>query len=191
MDRLEIINSLIAKHNYKSYVEIGVRKGDTFKRVKAEDKIGVDIEPGRWVTHCMSSDEFFDRNKRQYDIFLIDGLHEEEQVYRDINNALYCLRDGGTIVCHDMNPLTKEMQVVPRQQAEWTGDGWKAWVRMRIERADLFMEVVNTDYGCGIIQEGCQDTIKVEEPLTYEGLVANRREWLNLVGVDTFNETFR
>ena len=37
---------------------------------------------------------------------------------------------------------------------EWTGDVWKAIAELRVERIDLDIKVVNTDYGCGIIRRG-------------------------------------
>ena len=39
----------------------------------------------------MSSDEFFLKNKDQFDIIFIDGLHVYEQVKRDIENSLIVL----------------------------------------------------------------------------------------------------
>ena len=37
---------------------------------------------------------------------------------------------------------------------EWTGDVWKAIAKIRIERDDLQIKVIDTDYGCGIIRIG-------------------------------------
>ena len=42
MRRYDIINSLIRKHNYKTYLEIGVRDNFCFDKIKIKDKSGVD-----------------------------------------------------------------------------------------------------------------------------------------------------
>lgn len=187
MQRRHIINKLIQKEGYKFYLEIGVRKGWTISKVNCPKKVGVDPEDWPWVTHQMTSDEFFlYRNQDTYDLIFIDGLHEEGQVLRDIENALHVLNEGGTIVAHDMNPTTEEMQMLPRQQVEWTGNGWKAWVKLRQTRDDLSMEVVDTDYGIGIIRRGGQKLLPPIKKLKYESLEKNRQEWLNLISVDEF-----
>ncbi len=77
---------------------------------------------------------------------------------------------------------------MPQQQSTWTGDCWKAWVRFRMERSDLDMKVVDTDYGLGIIQEGKQKPLPYIYDLDWNGLVANRAEWLNLVSCEEFLE---
>ena len=91
MNRVSIINSLIEKNNYKTYLEIGVRNpDDCLNHINCELKHGVDpgVEGNYPVTFNMTSDEFFEINKSTYDIIFIDGLHIDEQVERDIINGL-------------------------------------------------------------------------------------------------------
>lgn len=45
------------------------------------------------------------------------------------------------------------------------------------------MFVVDTDYGCGIIQRGKQKLLEIDVPMTYDSLSKNRKEWLNLISV--------
>ena len=89
-------------------------------------------------------------------------------------------------MCHDMNPTSERMQRVPRAEVVWTGDCWRAWVELRA-RPGLDMRVIDTDFGCGVITRGDGVVLEVDDPLTYEGLEANRREWLNLVTVDQWH----
>lgn len=189
MTRTDIINALIEKRGFKRYLEIGVDTGANFRAIKLPPsaKVGVDPKGGEGVMQ-MTSDQFFHLygDKEKFDIVFIDGLHHSEQVYRDIVNSLKCLNDGGVIVCHDMNPNTEKMQVVPQCQGEWTGDCWKAWTRLRSIAGGLYMYVVDTDYGCGIIQRGSQHVIKSPDELTWNGLVKNRKEWLNLIFLSEF-----
>lgn len=186
--RTEIINWLIDKGTYKKYLEIGVNKPRrNFNLIKIESKVGVDpgVEGVSLATYTMTSDEFFEQNTENFDIVFVDGLHEANQVYRDIVNSLNVLNEGGVIVCHDMNPPSELHQKVPRQSRSWNGDCWKAFVRLRMERDDLEMCVIDDDCGLGIIHTGTQKILKKEE-LTYENLDKNRKEWLNLVSVEEF-----
>jgi len=182
--RTNIINNLIKKHNYQNYLEIGISLAANFNKINCKNKTGVDPDPesSNHLKECniKTSDVFFKDNEEPFDIIFIDGLHEAEQVYNDIINSLNCLAEGGTIVCHDMLPPNELCQIVPRQQTEWTGDCWKAWVRLRYERSDLSMQVLNTDYGCGIIQRGHQERISYKT-LTWEEFQQNKQEWLNII----------
>jgi GTP:adenosylcobinamide-phosphate guanylyltransferase len=178
--RWDIINNLITEHGYKSYLEIGVyNKEWNFNKIKCKTKVGVDPNPTVLATHALTSDAFFAQNKASFDIIFIDGLHHSEQVVKDIENSLSCLSKGGSIVVHDCNPTSKAMQAVPREQGEWTGDVWKAWLHFR-ERKDLSMKVHDVDYGVGVIQKGEQIPLVVDNP-TYEGFEKHKKEWLNLL----------
>lgn len=182
MTRNRIIQHLINKNGYKSYLEIGVEYGQTFNKILCLKKVGIEPNVAGWLE--MASDEFFAQNKDIFDIIFIDGLHEKEQAERDIENSIKILSPGGAIVVHDCNPASEAMQKVPREQLEWTGDVWKAFVKFRND-PDLEMYVVDTDYGCGVIKKGAQEPLNVEE-MTYEKLSQNKKKWLNLISVDEF-----
>lgn len=187
MTRTEIINTLIREYEYKSYLEIGVfNREHNFNLVKCINKVCVDPDPKCKADFVMTSDMFFEKYHSTYDLVFVDGSHISTQVYRDILNALDCLNKGGTIVCHDMNPVSLEAQKVPRIQGEWNGDCWMAWVWLRATRSDLSMKVIDTDYGCGIIQRGKQDLLQIDCNITYENLQLNKEKWLNLKPVSTF-----
>ena len=185
--RTTILNTLIEKYSYQSYLEIGQgQRNLNFDWIKCRIKIGVDPAKRFNAAYQMTSDEFFAMNNDTFDLVFIDGLHHADQVERDIINALRGLNTNGTIVVHDCNPTTKEMQIVPQQQNTWTGDVWKAWVKLRSTRPELKMYVVDADHGCGIIRRGTQKIIKLPENLTYKALDKNRKKFLNLVDVNSF-----
>ena len=185
--RWDILQDIIDKHGYKSYLEIGIDKARNWNNIKCNLKHGVDPANNRG-THQMTSDEFFNRFKDTYDLVFIDGLHYAEQVEKDIDNALKHLNPGGTVVMHDCNPITEEQQIVPKNgQRIWTGDCWKAFVKNRT-RSDLEMYVVNTNNGIGIIRPGKQEPITIEGSLDYNNFEANRENWLNLMSVTSFRE---
>lgn len=191
--RMDVLNFLIEKFGYKNYLEIGVQSGACFITVKAPLKVGVDPNPTSQATLKMTSDDFFAQNrskgkdKQMFDLIFIDGLHEAPQVYRDIINALEVLNDGGTIVCHDMLPSTEERQMVPRMQAIWNGDCWKAFVQLRASREDLAMATIESDEGLGIIMVGEQELINIENiELNWKSFCENSRVWMNPISVQEF-----
>ena len=190
MEKLTIINYLIERFNYESYLEIGVQHKATFDRVKCKKKIGIDPNPVFRADYVMTSNEFFEQNKEHFDIVFIDGFHEFKQARLDIFHSVQVLNLNGTIVVHDCNPTSEQMQRVPRKAKQWTGDTWKAFVYFR-KNPFLYMFTVDTDYGVGIIRIRKGNKLLVEVPekeLTYDNLEKNRKEWLNLVSVNEWKE---
>lgn len=197
-ERLDILQKIINKINAQSYVEIGLGSGDVFRGIKCPKKYGVDPQFGDYVfekgtqcaikpTHELTSDQFFEQNKETFDVIFIDGMHLAEYVERDINNSLACLNDDGYIICHDMNPLTKGSQIMPRIQESWHGDVWKGWVNIRQTNPNISMCVIPDNCGLGIIQKGSQKLLDVKGlDITYENLEKHREEWLNLVSIEEF-----
>ncbi|MDP1728622.1 MAG: class I SAM-dependent methyltransferase [archaeon] len=197
MNRTEIINILIKKNNYKTYLEIGVntpaQPGYNWDGVRIETKHGVD--PSVDTTYKMTSDEFFDKHiTMNYDIVFIDGLHIFEQAHRDIVNSLNHLNDGGTIVVHDCNPKKEITQRRIRATSVWHGDVWKAILKLRIENPDIQIYTINADEGCGIIQKSSQVLLKPmdakEDIYTYNFFKNNKEKILNLISVKEFKKKF-
>lgn len=189
MNRTEIIQSLINKINAKKYLEIGMGPGDNFNNISCDYKICVDPYPMVPVTYSITSDDYFKQNNEKFDVVFIDGLHWSEQVYTDILNSLDVLNDGGYIICHDMNPHSEIIQRYPcAQEGEWTGDCWRAWVKLKTERTDLNMVVVDTDYGCGVITKGEQTLITVTEELNWGYFDKNKTNLLGLISISDFKQ---
>ena len=194
VNRTTIINHLITKFKLKTYVEIGIRDGSNFNKIKINNKIGIDPFPIMELNnniHVMTSDDYFKLNQDKnikYDIILIDGFHLEEQVDKDIENSLNHLNDGGFIIMHDCNPPTKFHQ---RKNYElkngktpfWNGTVWRSYVKLRMNNPNLNMRVVNTDWGVGIIQKGKQKCIKYNENFEYLDLQKDREYYLNLISI--------
>lgn len=191
MTRTEIINHLIKKIEAESYLEIGVREPQgNYNSIVSKNKVAVDPVPLGPGIIALTSDAFFEQNETMFDVIFIDGLHVANQVEKDILNSLAVLNPGGYIICHDMNPTEELMQKVPIETTgAWTGDCWKAWVKLRSERDDLNMFVLDTDYGVGVIQKGYQEIISLNGlELTYNNLVSNRKDWLNLIDANLLYE---
>ena len=177
MNRIDIINSFIQKYGYKSYLEIGCQYDQTFKKINVERKVGVDPEVGG--TMKMTSDEYFAQNSEKFDIIFIDGLHHSEQVLKDIDNSLKILNKGGVIVVHDLLPTNLEMQLVPRITKAWTGDVWKAWVNLRMNKGNLNMVCIDTDMGCGIIRRGKQAKLVTKSAIEYKNFEKNKKNCIS------------
>lgn len=188
MKRWDILNLFASKYNYKSYLEIGVQDSNSnFKKVEIDNKVSVDPYPVNECTFIGTSDEYFESitEDTKFDLIFIDGLHHCEQVLRDIQNSLNYLNEGGTIMVHDCLPMSERMQEVEDNGGEWTGDVWKAISILRIERDDLKIYTINTDYGCGIIQRGYNEKHE-KVNLTYSYYKENKYKLLNIIEVDEF-----
>ena len=85
-NRHSIIQQIIDRKKYKSYLEIGCDKDVLFNSIKIIKKIGVDPVSGGNIR--MTSDDFFKNNLDKFDIIFIDGLHQYKQVKNDIINSL-------------------------------------------------------------------------------------------------------
>lgn len=216
MTRIDIINTLIRRYGYKTYLEIGVHtNAHCFNHIKAPYKTGVDPgyeNPNERYDYKLESDEFFAYLKtgrtefptdKKWDLIFIDGLHLAEQVERDIINSLEHLSIGGTIVMHDCSPPSEiiareEYQNAYRkillwygnqwlEETAWCGTTWKAFYKFRTTRPDLRMWCVNDDFGVGIIQRGEQELAPNDNPFySYKVMDSNRKEHLNLITPDEF-----
>lgn len=217
MNRWDIINHFITKYNYKSYLEIGYFKGWSFDNIKCDFKVAVDPNPSKIPVHeeaphgsviveaphaiyKMTSDEFFasppianDFRDHKWDIIFIDGLHEAEQVLRDIGNSIAHLSENGTIIIHDCNPPTWAHVTTGDAGGNWNGDVYKAAVQMRCLAAANFY-TIDTDWGVGVLRPN-EPPEKIEGEwnfLPWQGdwmqFDQNRKQFLNLISVQEFLE---
>lgn len=194
MKRYDIINQFIQARGYTRFLEIGTDQGETYKRVIAPIRISVDPNPASMATYRIDSDAFFaltnDHDNAEYnmqfDIIFIDGLHTHDQAYRDINNAISVSRPGGIIIVHDCLPTSEKMQLPLDHYpgGEWTGDVWKAFVKIRSE-LNFETYTVDQDFGCGVIDLSRKKSSRVKLPsdmdaMTYDDFVNNRDKWMNV-----------
>lgn len=194
MKRWDILNKLIDKCKYNSYLEVGVQfPRSNFDKVKVDEKISVEPFPksGIQPTFVGTSDEYFESIDVSvtFDLIFIDGLHHYEQVLKDIDNSLNHLSDGGSILCHDCLPRSKKMQERNDHGGEWTGGVWKAMFYLMSDRSDLDVKIIDTDYGCGLIQRGSQKTKDIDKhSLTFEYFQQNKDRVLNIISTNEFQK---
>lgn len=208
MNRKDVINYLIYKNNYKSYLEIGLDNAINFEQIDCEHKESVDpfivdqnhpnclnCDEDQFIlerlTYRMTSDELFEQmpEDKKYDIVFIDGLHTKEQVFRDIVNSFKHLNPGGTIVMHDCLPAVEKNQYVPRITGEWNGDVWKVLPVLLSHNIDFY--IVDDDYGVGVIpyQEALKNVQELDGPiLEYNQIFGNQQVRNRFLHVITPNE---
>ena len=182
-NRSEIIQNIIEYKNYRSYLEIGCDNDLNFNKIKIETKLGVDPVSGGNIRK--TSDDFFLENEIFFDCIFIDGLHEYNQVKKDINNSLNYLNEGGVIFVHDCMPRSFFEQAIPRSQYVWTGDVWKHIVELRTKE-HLDICVGNLDMGLGIILKRKNSNIlkkntKNFKKLKFKEYYENYQNYLNLI----------
>ena len=124
-----LINDLISDLNYKSYLELGVSVGESWKLISCENKIGVDnninvANEFDGVIHA-TTDDYFLNNQNKFDIIYIDALHEKNQVYKDFKNSFNALNDSGIIIFHDINPLD-----ISQTHFNSSGDVFELWIEL-------------------------------------------------------------
>lgn len=196
MTRTELIQHFIDKRGYKSYLEIGCFRNENFNKIRCDKKVSVDPDPEAHATYQMTSDDFFlgDVPHEFYDIIFIDGLHEHNQVWRDIGNAMMSLNKGGVIIMHDCCPTSEyaaRWDDKSHQHEEWYGDVYKAYFKARNDICcDVY--VIPEDCGCGVIDTSkyCPDKednkpLDMEE-ITYDDYHIARE--VGIYGERSFND---
>ena len=198
------INRALAAHSDPTYLEIGVRHGESFRLARAARKLGIDpqataemmdLRPGEEF-FATSSDEFFATNaSRVLDhdsihVALIDGFHEFRQVARDLLNVEPFMRSDGIVFLDDFNPRTRERAADEPTGEAWNGDVWKLAPFLAETRLDLQVWTVDADEGVGVIigfdggSVRFSDVTGVVErckQLDYEELEQNRASTLRLI----------
>ena len=179
MQRFEVIQSLIDKHGYKSYLEIGVQNGVNWGNITCEKKVGVDPNANVPVDFKMTSDVFFAHNKETFDIIFIDGLHTFEQSIVDFYNAWDVLNEGGCVVFHDTNPDNKTYAKSFKDGGQWCGDVYRTIIRLY--SLGFEYHTYPDDHGVTVVT-GVGD---IKEPLpfkdSYEWFDDNRAQILKFV----------
>ncbi len=142
------INHLAHALGARSYLEIGVLDGNTFRDVEIAARVAVDpafrfdIRPlanehTRFA--AQNSDQFFaDMPPGQlFDIIFIDGLHQFEQVVRDFANAVTHSHAKSVILLDDTRPTDvysaipdfdeslRQRRLAKAQGTPWHGDVYK------------------------------------------------------------------
>tara|TARA_Y100000310_G_scaffold343740_1_gene452794 strand:- start:2314 stop:2904 length:591 start_codon:yes stop_codon:yes gene_type:complete len=166
----------------KRYLEIGVKRGETFWEVMRHCGESVGLEPDSKLyanlmkdkkdhPECIklfenTSDEFFasEEADNKYDMIFIDGEHTAEQVEKDFNNSIQVLNYNGWIFIHDTQPPDKK-----HLQPTLCGDVWEFMFaeKRRMENNHHMLEIVNLPCQFGLtaihMYQGQLDFMPYEE----------------------------
>jgi len=211
--RIELIQRAVHRLSAVRYLEIGVSDGDCFTRVSVATKIGVDpIAPAPLVTseikkpgtsyYRLTSDQFFQLEaprvlREKVDVVFVDGLHTFDQAYRDCVSAVTYLAPDGILLVHDCLPTSEaEARVAasyeevralsgPDWNLDWTGDTWKAIVKLRASHSDLETRVLNCDHGVAVVYRGPNQSNLSLNPeqigsMTYADLARDKKRLLGV-----------
>ena len=181
--RFDLINQIIKKKEFKSYLEVGCQSDVNFSKIIINEKVGVDPQSGG--THRMTSDQFFAENKSTFDLIFIDGLHVYEQVLKDIDNSLKVLNENGVILIHDCLPSKIWHQTIPQTHSSWNGDVWKSIVKSRA-REDIDTYTIKADQGLGLVlkrknKEILTHEIKDFKNLTFKDYYTHHNKFMRIV----------
>jgi hypothetical protein len=186
--RWDIINRLIKEMGYKSYLEIGVRRGACLNRIEAETKVGVDPRSPVEGVKKMTSDVFFEQNDETFDVIFVDGDHRWPQAVRDVLESLEILNPGGVILMHDCMALEEKHATGEHTTGLWNGTVWYGFSMLRMTRPDLEMWTIAEDHGVGIVRPGTQEPYCMHNAmeLTHGYYRQFMKEILNLVEFEDF-----
>ena len=190
--RTQIIQKIINQQKYKSYLEIGCDNDENFSKIIVDKKTGID--PLKGGTLRMTSDKFFEKNNKNFDLIFLDGLHTYEQTIKDIDNSIRFLNVNGVILIHDCLPTKIWNQIVPRIYGHWNGDVWKAIVHSRTyDHADTYTCVA--DHGIGIIfkRKNMNRLIIGEKDfkkLKFEHYYNNHKKFMNIISYKEIEKVF-
>ena len=183
MTRTHILNFLANSRGFKSYLEIGVQNvRNNFNKIQCSYKLGVDPAIDHINVMPMTSDLFFDCNQQTFDLIFIDGLHEYDQVKKDLDNSLKILNEGGLIMLHDTLPQDEITAKVPRQTQQWHGDVYRLVLDLN-SYSDVDFYTIDTDCGCTIVWKAI--TKPKEYPLTWDSYIKNKKA-MNIIGAHDF-----
>src|SRR4051812_16581590 len=144
---LEFLDGVHEALNPPTYLEIGVRHGDSLALAR-KLAIGVDPKPRLRVELSeqtrlfrQTSDDYFERPRplrhfsgHRVAMSFIDGLHHSEFALRDFINVERVSRWTTAVVFDDIFPRSPEEASRERETRAWTGDVYKVMGILERER---------------------------------------------------------
>jgi hypothetical protein len=184
VERHQLLNTLIDRYSYTSYLELGCHINATFEKIDLADKTGVDNQRGGNIR--LSTSEFFSSCYRRYDLIFVDACHKLESVEHDIEKAVKHVKKDGCVVVHDCLPKHESEQLPERvENKKWLGEAWKAITKIR-QRHDLDTVVVDADCGMAVIfkRQNTDRLTEIPDDLTWAVYAEHRDELLRVIKID-------
>jgi hypothetical protein len=205
----DIINYLGHKYNLKNYFEISsIINGFIYDKVDNSFftkelflynpptnlinlRYDTNIEP---IDYDVGIEKY---KNNKYDIIFIDSYHTFEQSVQDIEFAYSLLNDNGFIIIHDCAPTNINLIGNYKSNA-WCGQTYSAFIHFRMKTPYIKSNVVNIDFGCGIISKNSlnNDVFILDNSLTLKDVsdwhyfTNNKKKLLNLISVKEFKKLY-
>lgn len=201
MDYYQALKAIHRTIKPRTYVEIGVRSGESFQYAYA-GALCVGIDPAMIISFPMNassrlfkmtSDDFFSKylltevlDQQTVDLAFIDGMHLFEFALRDfVNLEKYCRTDS-CILLHDTLPIDRPTSERERKTAVWTGDVWKLIPCLKKYRPDLNIRtfevspsglsvITNLDPGSTYLSDNLNRICEEYIPVDYSAIENNKR----------------
>jgi hypothetical protein len=205
MERTDVVQAFVDGRGLRIYLEIGIRSGHTFLRIRAGRKLAVDPSPRlgtfkriRWWLRNpsnlrsrmfrMTSDEFFSGHAGLFadsglDIAFIDGLHTYQQSLRDVENCLALLNAGGVILMHDCSPPSEAAAAPagsPDEAAQSDLPGWEGMWCGDVYKTILHLRSRRRDLRVSVLD--CDNGVGVVEPGQPESMLDLSLETIRALG---------
>lgn len=99
----------------------------------------IDVCPAgkKIISHKTTSDSFFAKNEQMFDFIYVDGSHEPEDAYRDLNNSLKFCNSGGIMWIDDYGSNYKNLH-----------DKIDEWLNKHVNQIKL----IHKNYQVGLIK---------------------------------------
>lgn len=166
-DYFRLLARIHAHLRPRTYVEIGVSRGDSLRLARADTLcIGIDPAPrlrvpagARVRIFAEKSSDFFathdvvrELGGRRIELAFIDGMHQFEFALRDFIDVERHAEQGAIVLVHDCYPLDAATASREQRTAFWSGDIWRFILLLRKYRPDLKVNTVGTrPTGLGVI----------------------------------------
>jgi len=167
---LNALKNIHKKIKPKTYVEIGVCRGESFNLADPNYKaIGIDPEPQLDLSTLStnhkvvksSSDDYFnsgevieDLSADSFEMAFLDGMHLFEYALRDFMNLEKYSNSESVVFVHDLFPMNAETSTRERNSDFWTGDVWKLFLCLTKYRPDLKLTTLPCPpTGLGVIEK--------------------------------------
>lgn len=201
----DIINRLIDRFNFKSFLEYNKFDGKNFyENILCEEK-EIAYQPeesyldghnlkrllaaaeGADIDRILPLDRLLTRFKnRKFDIIFFDPIHIRPEVDLCLQKLPQLLNPGGILVVHDCNPEYIELTSVKRRPGAWTGETFKAFALFRHFNREQTI-TVSEDFGVGLIwNKDLNLDYQVEWDIDYKDFSQDKVEYIGLIDFRTF-----